>query len=338
MASKGRLRLAVNVTKWEPNPQEFQFLCTLLPAAESEACNKFRFFDDKKKALVSRLLQRHAAFLALDIPHEAVSIERTKGRKPYVVNKVEKLHAPNYNYSVSHEVKNSFSQGLSKLLLAYRAILKSENQPPALRTLSDFIFLQLFLQGDYVVLASEDICVCGCDVAAPHQLRRNADQPLADVLAAFSKQLTPEEWAVVRESPLESNVETRFRQFWSLKEAFVKATGEGLGFDLGKCAFQLDSENKQATVAIEGVPQPSWTFHLHKLGQDHCVSVARAPISVIVDAWGGFKATLQLPNVPDDQHFEALMAAEPPFTMLRVPDLISQSRHAEYEAAGGDLL
>ena len=96
------------MTKWEPNPQEFQFLCTLLPAADSEACNKFRFFADKKRAVVSRLLQRHAAFLALDIPHEAVSIERTKGRKPYVANKIEKLHAPNYNYSVSHEVKSSF--------------------------------------------------------------------------------------------------------------------------------------------------------------------------------------------------------------------------------------
>jgi hypothetical protein len=103
--SKARLRLAVNVAKWNlNNPNEFNFLCTLLPAADAEACNKFKFLDDKKRALVSRLLQRHAAFLALDIPHEAVIIERTKGRKPYVANKIERLHAPNYNYSVSHEV------------------------------------------------------------------------------------------------------------------------------------------------------------------------------------------------------------------------------------------
>jgi 4'-phosphopantetheinyl transferase len=208
-------------------------------------------------------------------------------------------------------------------------------------SLPDFIFSQaliIFLQGDYVVLASEDICVCGCDVAAPYQLRCNADQPLADVLGSFTKQLTPDEWAVVRESPLESHVDTRFRQFWSLKEAFVKATGEGLGFDLGRCAFQLINENKQATVEIDGVPQPFWTFHLHELGQDHWVSVARAPITAIVDAWGGFKATLQLPNVPSDRHSEALLASEPPFTMLRVADLISPSRHVEYESAGGDLL
>jgi 4'-phosphopantetheinyl transferase len=188
------------------------------------------------------------------------------------------------------------------------------------------------------VLASEDICVCGCDVAAPHQLRRNAGQPLADVLLAFSKQLTPAEWAVVRKSPIEAEIESRFRQFWSLKEAFVKATGEGLGFDLGRCAFQLKSNEKQASVEVDGVVQPSWTFHLHELGQDHCVSVARAPLNVIVDAWGGFKATFKLPNVPEERHLEALLAPEPPFSMLQVADLISQSRHEEYEAAGGDLL
>jgi 4'-phosphopantetheinyl transferase len=197
----------------------------------------------------------------------------------------------------------------------------------------------LFLkQGDYVVLASEDLCVCGCDVAAPHQLRRNSGQPLSDVLDAFTKQLTPAEWEVVRESPLEAAVESRFRQFWSLKEAFVKATGEGLGFDLGRCAFQLENEDRQASVAIDGVVQPSWAFHLHELGQDHCVSVARAPTSVIVDAWGGFKATLQLPHVPSEQHERALTAPEPPFTMLCVADLIPQSRHREYEAVGGDFM
>ena len=142
----------------------------------------------------------------------------------------------------------------------------------------------------------------------------------------------------MRKTPIEAEVESRFRQFWSLKEAFVKATGEGLGFDLGRCSFQLESGNSKACVAVDGVVDPSWTFHLHDLGNDHCVSVARAPINCIVDAWGGFKATLQLPSVPRERHQEALTAKEPPFTMLQVADLISPSRHGEYEAAGGDLL
>lgn len=105
MPGEARLRLAVDIARWHPSIEEFEFLCSLLPAADADECKKFRFFDDKKRSVTSRLLQRHAAFLALGIPHPAVDIKRTKGRKPYVANPVSKPHAPNYNYSISHEVR-----------------------------------------------------------------------------------------------------------------------------------------------------------------------------------------------------------------------------------------
>ncbi len=300
-AASGRLRWAVDTKQWDPCPSEFQFLCSLLPSGESEECAKFRFFDDQKHAVISRLLQRHAAFAALEIPHAAVVIRRTKGRKPYIANDGPRPGAPNFNYSVSHE-------------------------------------------GDYVILAAEGGCLCGADVAAPHALRRNAGQPLADVLAAFDKQLTPAEWAAVRSggSNADAAVDSRFRQIWSLKEAYAKATGEGLGFDLGRCEFTiLPSENNgavRASVAVDGAPRPDWTFFLHLLGREHWVSVARGPLTAIVDAWGGFKATLSQMQVPAAQHAATLAAPEPPFTLLRPCDLVPPSRLAEYEAAGGDIL
>ena len=106
MRGSARLRLAVNVGRWNCTTEEFDFLCTLLPDSDAEECRKFRFFDDQKRAVTSRLLQRHAAFLALGIPPDAVVIKRTKGRKPYIANDIPKQHAPNFNYSVSHEVRN----------------------------------------------------------------------------------------------------------------------------------------------------------------------------------------------------------------------------------------
>lgn len=100
-----RLRLAVDVGRWDPSPREFDFLCSLLPDSEAEECRKFKFFDDQKRALVSRLLQRHVATVALGIPFQAVVIKRTKGRKPYIANEgVDRSPCPNFNYSVSHEV------------------------------------------------------------------------------------------------------------------------------------------------------------------------------------------------------------------------------------------
>lgn len=99
-----RLRLSVDITRWHPVQSEFDFLLSLLPQEEATECTRFRFEDDKKRALISRLLQRYAAFQALGIPHADVVIKRTKGRKPFIANTVDRSHAPNYNYSVSHEV------------------------------------------------------------------------------------------------------------------------------------------------------------------------------------------------------------------------------------------
>ena len=49
------------------------------------------------------------------------------------------------------------------------------------------------VQGDYVVLASEPVCICGVDVAAPQQLRvRNSQQKMsmAELRSIFSRQFT----------------------------------------------------------------------------------------------------------------------------------------------------
>lgn len=74
-------------------------------------------------------------------------------------------------------------------------------------------------QGDYVVLASEPLCVCGCDVAAPQQVRRRGGEPLADFLRSFRDQLTTAEWAGVNAlAPDEAAMEGQFRKLWSLKE------------------------------------------------------------------------------------------------------------------------
>lgn len=66
----------------------------------------FKFKEDQKRALVSRLLQRQCVAVAFGIPWEKVLIKRTKGRKPFVISKgLDKTHAPNFNFNVSHEVQ-----------------------------------------------------------------------------------------------------------------------------------------------------------------------------------------------------------------------------------------
>lgn len=57
-------------------------------------------------------------------------------------------------------------------------------------------FSTIFMQGDYVVLAAEPLCICGVDVAAPMQLRPQANRGLDSLFNSFRKQLTDNEVSV----------------------------------------------------------------------------------------------------------------------------------------------
>lgn len=99
------LRWAVNVNLWNPSATEFESLLRKLPNHEQKCCLNFKFPVDRKRALVSRLLQRSAASVVLRIPFSQVDIRKTKGNKPYVFNgPVPNPSAPNFNFNVAHEV------------------------------------------------------------------------------------------------------------------------------------------------------------------------------------------------------------------------------------------
>jgi len=81
--------------------------------------------DDRKRALVSRLLARRGCAVALALPHAAVRIARTRGRKPFLAaprdggggggggsgvrgpidgrRSDSRVSLPNFNFNVSHE-------------------------------------------------------------------------------------------------------------------------------------------------------------------------------------------------------------------------------------------
>ncbi|CAL5226778.1 g9635 [Coccomyxa viridis] len=294
-----RLRWAVNIKQWNPWDDEWLFLLDLLPEEDQKEVEAFRFKDDQKRALVSRLLQRQCVSAAMSLSWESVQIKRTKGRKPFVMNKtMDRSGAPNFNFNVSHE-------------------------------------------GDFVVLASEPVCICGVDVAAPQQLRvRNSQQKMsmAELRSIFSRQFTEYEWASVDAAgPSTDAKEGMFRRLWSLKEAFVKARGDGLGYDLIKAEFHFEEgvSSNTATVWIDGVKQPRWRFHLQELTDGHWVSVARGPPENIVDAWQEFTGTLKEPIIPTSRFQEALQAPNPAFSMLQIADLIPSKLREAYSEAGG---
>lgn len=298
-----RFRWAVHVGGWEPSPEAWSVCEAALNEQEVEEVRRFKRNEDRKRAIVSRLLQRKAAREGLGLMHQDVSIKRTKGRKPFVasVDKEQegrRKEAPNFNFNISHE-------------------------------------------GNYVVLASEPLCVTGCDVAAPEQHRlRSIGEKADDFFKSFTKVLSEMEWKDVHTETGDTEKLDVFRQHWSLKEAYTKALGVGVAFDLGKAEFAIRRDEQKCIKGIElhidGKRQDNCSFSLHRLG-DHWVSVARCPPQDIVDAHGEFRGTFKLPSLHDLYLRKELTAEQPEFVLMSVAELLPDHLKKDYEMHDDDL-
>lgn len=315
MAAAAALRWAVNVAEWEPSAPAWDFLLALLPADERERVLRFVFRDDQKRALVSRLLQRRCVEVALGVPANEAQIARTKGNKPYLAARPRGSGAPNFNFNVSHE-------------------------------------------GAWVVLASEPLLLVGTDVAAPLDARRRRQgdgstgpgraKALEEIFESMSSSFTAEEWAAIRTPPDAVGQEAVFRRLWSLKEAYIKARGDGLAFPLDRCAFELHgggdggevvSSRAAATLRVDGVVQVAWAFDIEPLAGGHWVSVARGPPTAAVDAWGGFTATMECRELGEATLADERAQSRPPFSVICLQDIVpaaQQSAFAETLALGDE--
>jgi 4'-phosphopantetheinyl transferase len=70
-------------------------------------------------------------------------------------------------------------------------------------------------------------------------------QTLEDAMQRVMKYFTQSEREQVESWSSETDRENAFRRQWSMKEAFVKARGDGLGFQLNRAEFHLDSEDSE---------------------------------------------------------------------------------------------
>ncbi|XP_027931362.1 L-aminoadipate-semialdehyde dehydrogenase-phosphopantetheinyl transferase-like isoform X1 [Vigna unguiculata] len=93
-------RWVVKLSKWDPHPSDFSFALSLLPSHEHSSVTRFVKLEDRKRALVSRMLQYVLVHDVLQIPFPDIVIKRTLEGKPYL--EYDDLRFPNFNFNVSH--------------------------------------------------------------------------------------------------------------------------------------------------------------------------------------------------------------------------------------------
>ncbi|KAJ7514947.1 hypothetical protein O6H91_23G066300 [Diphasiastrum complanatum] len=98
----GVCRWAVNIAPWLTSSKHFNQLMSLLPSSEQSAVLSYFKMEDRKRALVSRLLQRILVHTFLNIPYHDILIARTPEGKPYLANLLRAQEFANFNFNVSH--------------------------------------------------------------------------------------------------------------------------------------------------------------------------------------------------------------------------------------------
>ncbi|KAJ9684933.1 hypothetical protein PVL29_017090 [Vitis rotundifolia] len=100
---KGVERWAVDISEWNPTSHQFSFALSLLPQHHHSSITRFVKMEDRKRALVSRLLQYALVHQVLGIPFHQIIIKRTIEGKPYLEYDEVDLEFPNFNFNTSHQ-------------------------------------------------------------------------------------------------------------------------------------------------------------------------------------------------------------------------------------------
>lgn len=92
-------------------------------------------------------------------------------------------------------------------------------------------------------------------------------------MAVAKRYFAPREYARIAASPQGEQIKLFF-QYWTLKEAFLKAEGWGLSQRLAACEFDLSGDI--TLVVLDPIAQPTraWRFWQQQLTDSHLVSVA----------------------------------------------------------------
>jgi 4'-phosphopantetheinyl transferase len=76
----------------------------------------------------------------------------------------------------------------------------------------------------------------------------------------------------------------RFHALWTLKESWLKATGEGLAAGLGNASFDLDDAHRLRSVEFAKDDASRWRFWQHRPSDEHTLAVALRAEPVPTDA------------------------------------------------------
>ena len=130
-----------------------------------------------------------------------------------------------------------------------------------------------------VFVAQTSVDSIGVDVMGLNDKRfERSDKKIQEFFRIMNKQFTQSEWDQIKSS---QNPLATFFRFWTLKESFLKAHGDGLAWDLQRLNFDVKSSDlfqskifRESVLSIDGNLDQNWIFEEAIIDSEHCISTA----------------------------------------------------------------
>ncbi|KAE9012909.1 hypothetical protein PR003_g12048 [Phytophthora rubi] len=136
--------------------------------------------------------------------------------------------------------------------------------------------------GTIVAIVSDSRALVGVDVVQITD-RPKRKTSVDEFFRAFADHFNPGEWRYIRETEDEDGQYSRFYRLWSLKEAYIKAVGIGLGFSLLRAEFICVDTTREDhwELLLDGQRASEWHFNCAQIDAKHVASVAIGPLSAV---------------------------------------------------------
>lgn len=222
------LKFCFNTTSWQPTKTEWMHLLSAIAKEERDRVSRYVFKRDSKQTLMGQVLIRYCLKNLLNIESNNLCIARNPKERPYLKLKetLASVKQPNLDCLVDFNVSHNGDY----------TIICAGMISCSLKKVDD-------LEGSFRI---------GTDVMKIDVRNRTSTQSETDE-ELFEKELTKHERVINSEfSDAEKNfiysksnpVEklSAFYRLWCLKESYVKALGEGIGFDIKRVETIPSSE------------------------------------------------------------------------------------------------
>ena len=119
----------------------------------------------------------------------------------------------------------------------------SNKGKPELKSNKSHVLFNLSHSGDRAMCVISD-CPVGCDVETVKENKRVADRFFTEA-----------------EANLANRSAADFTRIWTLKESFIKTTGEGLGRVLESFSLDFDRDENVKGVIVDGIARKEFSFY-----------------------------------------------------------------------------